>query len=129
MASKEVEEILAQIDRERTHILNWIDYNKNDPYARLWFGIFVLNSSFKRKRGLEKFDERNPLFCTFEGKRYRVRGASVCFLGDVWLRNPSITTYQPFYQIRVKVDHCSQWSATLDPSDNDLGDLYLPWRL
>lgn len=49
----------------------------------------------------------NPtrLFCTYEGKRYKVVGASR--LGDVWLTDDFTSTQ---YTKRVDIGKCSSWS-------------------
>ena len=52
------------------------------------------------------------LYCTYEGKRYRVTGASR--MGDIWLHS-DLSTPEPklFYEKRVDLDGCSAWSDTV----------------
>lgn len=62
----------------------------------------IMNLRFKR------FMDPNKLFCTYEGKRYRVVGASRH--GDVWL-NPNFAV-EHGYEKRVNVMDCRGWSAS-----------------
>lgn len=47
------------------------------------------------------------LFCDYEGKRYRVTGASR--MGDVWLAKDM--KQERGYDLRVDVEKCSKWGA------------------
>lgn len=84
------------------HIDDWIDDKKNDAYARDWFEKF-------RRPAMDKLKEPDDrlLFCTYDGKRFRVMGCSR--LGDVWL-NETTHTGEYGYKLRVDVDGCSEWS-------------------
>jgi hypothetical protein len=52
--------------------------------------------------------KQHELFCEYEGKRYRVTGASR--LGDVWLSADFAREYG--YELRVDVEKCSVWGPT-----------------
>jgi hypothetical protein len=75
----------------------------NDPYAR-WM-LMYFRFPAEMQIAFERFYKKYRLFCTYEGKRYRVTGASR--LGDVWLA----TNFerQHGYDLRVNVDKCSEW--------------------
>lgn len=92
------------------HVDDFIDDVLNeDPgakYARWFFLLHRLPATLKMD-----FDEwiaPHRLFCTYEGKRYRVTGASR--MGDVWLaRN---FKQEQGYDLRVDVEKCSEWGKT-----------------
>lgn len=77
-----------------------------ERYAR-WFFLYHRLSAVLRIQFREFFGDRT-LFCDYEGKRYRVTGASR--LGDVWLT----TNFNQGtgYELRVDVEKCSGWAET-----------------
>jgi len=91
------------------HVDEWLDtvsMDENECYAK-----FVLDNKrwpAWKKMFYEKWMAQFKLFCTFEGERYRVTGASR--LGDVWLTKDF--DQHTGYQKRVDVDSCSAWSPT-----------------
>lgn len=91
-----------------THIDEWLDIPTFGDDA-LMYAKFVLDHFRKPawfKTGTDRWMKKFKLFCTYEGKRYRVTGASR--LGDVWLaEDPS---REIGYDLRVGVDECSEWS-------------------
>lgn len=89
-----------------THDDEWIDDRKNDAYATWVFSYFRL-PAIDHERWWP-FMQHHPLFCTHEGKRYRVTGASR--LGDAWLAKS--ITQDTRYNLRVDVALCSEWAAT-----------------
>jgi hypothetical protein len=90
------------------HIDEFIDKLDSDDYAAWVFSHFRLPAI--RKMRFARFMMAHPLFCTFEGKRWRVTGASR--LGDVWLADdPARDTG---YDKRVDVALCSNWSAGIE---------------
>ena len=90
-----------------THIDEWLDqakpHDKAEHYAR-----FVLEQFRWPAWKLNMYRPFvPPLFCTYEGKRYKVTGASR--MGDVWLAE-DFTRLQG-YDKRVDVTDCSEWKA------------------
>lgn len=87
------------------HIDDWIAepaVDEGEAFAKEFF----LEA---RRPAIEKrydWSRNNPLFCTYEGARYRVTGASR--LGDVWLT--SNLHRESGYDKRVDVAKCSGWS-------------------
>ena len=88
------------------HIDEFIDDPKTDPYASWVFAMFRYPAILRGK--CADLIERHRLFCTHEGKRYRVTGASR--MGDVWLAKDFNQTVA--YDERVDVESCSNWSPT-----------------
>lgn len=95
---------------EPTHIDDWLDRpsfvvegGAKEAYARWVFEFFRL-PAYKQVM-YRPFMQAHRLFCTFEGKRWRVTGASR--LGDVWLT--SDFQRDTGYDRRVNVDGCSEW--------------------
>lgn len=77
-------------------------------YATMFFDLHRFPAW--KKVHYAEFMERHGirLFCTFEGRRWRVTGCSR--MGDVWLAvDPRRITG---YDRRVCVDSCSAWSST-----------------
>lgn len=85
------------------HVDDFIDTHGGDPYARWMFLHFrlpaVLQIDFR------PFIKDHKLFCTYQGKRYRVTGASR--LGDVWLA--ADFKQDTGYDHRVDLEECSNW--------------------
>tara|TARA_R110000764_G_scaffold82715_1_gene163104 strand:+ start:144 stop:485 length:342 start_codon:yes stop_codon:yes gene_type:complete len=101
--------------KEPTHIDNFIDYgtsfsskkrSENEDYARWVLNHFRLSAQCKM--AFNQFMEPFKLFCEFEGKKYRVIGASR--LGDVWLT--ADFSKEHGYDHRVCVDDCVNWSKS-----------------
>lgn len=86
------------------HVDDFIDDPKQDAYARWMLMHFRLSSDMKL--AFEPFIRERKLFCTFEGKRFRVTGAST--LGDIWLVRDFNKDHG--YDLRVLVATCSNWS-------------------
>lgn len=91
-----------------THIDDWLDNahhseDHNETYAR-----FVLEQFRWPAWKLTMYRKHTPpLFCTYEGKRYKVTGASR--MGDIWLAEDF--ERQNGYDKRVDVAACSEWKA------------------
>lgn len=93
------------------HIDHFIDYGtsrtkeipKNEAYARWMFNHFRLPAT--QQMAFDQFMSGYKLFCTYEGKKYRVTGASR--LGDVWLT--SNFNRDSGYELRVELEECSGW--------------------
>lgn len=94
------------------HIDDWLDEPVvvSDPdMHNLCYAKFVLEFSrmpaFKQSQ-FKQWTQQFELFCSYEGKRYRVTGASR--MGDVWL----IANFRRDfgYDLRVDVSKCSEWS-------------------
>lgn len=88
-----------------THIDDFIDNPNTDKYASWFFMLHRLPAALKMKFRDEL--QACKLFCTYEGKRWRVVGASR--MGDVWLTQDF---EREQYTHRVDVDSCSEWSKT-----------------
>jgi hypothetical protein len=65
-----------------------------------------------------QFMAAHPLFCTYEGKPWRVTGASR--LGDVWLVADPIR--DAGYDRRARVSLCSEWRSTHEVRTTDDGE-------
>lgn len=76
---------------------------RND-YARFFFLLARLPAVMQFAFG--PWISQFKLFCTFQGQRYRVTGASR--LGDVWLALDFGRSIG--YDKRVDVEQCSNWS-------------------
>lgn len=85
------------------HIDDFVDDRSQDPYARWMFLHFRLPAILQI---LAREFIATKLFCTYEGDRYRVTGASR--LGDVWLTTDFEKSQG--YDDRVDVADCSDWS-------------------
>ncbi|MFD2207180.1 hypothetical protein [Kiloniella antarctica] len=97
---------------EETHVDDFIDYgnisergreDRNASYARWVLAQFRFPASLRMS--VDEFVLQHKLFCNFEGKRYRVTGASR--MGDIWLTDNF--NQSQGYQKRVAVDDCSNW--------------------
>ena len=89
------------------HVDEWLDQAKPHPeeehYAR-----FVLEQFHWPAWKLIMYRPYiPPLFCTYQGKRYKVTGASV--LGDIWLAENFMR--EVGYDKRVDVTACGEWKA------------------
>lgn len=91
-----------------THVNEFIDdilkNSKGECYARFFFLIHRLGAVLQGQFG--EWTDQFKLFCTFEGKRYRVTGASR--FGDIYLTKDQ--NREAGYEKRVSLDECSQWS-------------------
>jgi hypothetical protein len=85
------------------HIDDFIDNPKSDAYAAWMFSHFRLPAMTRAR--FDEFMEDRKLFATYDGKRYRVTGASR--LGDVWLAKDF--AQDTSYDLRVPVERCSEW--------------------
>ncbi len=77
--------------------------NDPDNYARFFLNLHRMSAV--KCSAWRLWISQFKLFCTFEGLRYRVTGASR--LGDVWLT--SNFKQDTGYEKRVGVDGCSLW--------------------
>lgn len=91
------------------HIDDWLEHAvcSRDPGTR--YAAFVLHH--KRLSAVAQFAFSDfvgnlPLYCDYNGSRFRCTGASR--LGDVWLATNHNRDYG--YDHRVDVDDCSNWS-------------------
>ena len=97
------------------HVDDFIDggYSKN-KYARFVLNLFRLPAALSLD--FAEWIKPHRLYCTYEGKRFRCVGASR--LGDVWLHEDLFSDddrRQPFYQLRVDVETCSEWGPKPTP--------------
>ena len=107
-----VEVIGEEKEKEPTHVDKFIAYGssyksdavENERYARYMLDHF--RRSATQRWAFDEFYEGKKLFCKYEGKKYRVIGASR--LGDVWLTSKFKS--ENGYEHRVTVDDCSEWS-------------------
>jgi hypothetical protein len=94
-----------------THIDDWIDspvfgddkQSQQEAYAK--FVLIHMRMPAWMKMAFRKWTTAFKLFCDYEGKRYRVTGASR--LGDVWLAEDFSRSNG--YDKRVDVAACSNW--------------------
>jgi len=91
----------------QTHIDDWIDFptpeTEESKYAAWFFMLHRLPAMLQVN--FEPWIKKYKLFCTYNGKRYRVTGASR--LGDIWLTSKQ--HQDTGYEHRVSVDECSEW--------------------
>lgn len=88
---------------EKLHVDTFIDDYKQDAYARWMLMHFRLPAD--QKVAFAPFIRDRKLFCTYEGKRFRVTGAST--MGDIWLVRDF--TRDVGYDLRVLVVDCKDW--------------------
>lgn len=88
------------------HVDDFINRFGSDAYAAWVLHHFRLPAILKAK--FHPLVGAHKLFATYEGKRYRVIGASR--MGDVWLTKDF--TRENGYDKRVDVAACSAWSAS-----------------
>lgn len=90
------------------HVDEFIEYgitgNNEEEYARWVLNHFRLSAVLKNT--FRQFMEDSKLFCSYEGKKYRVTGASR--LGDIWLTRDFEQDIG--YQLRVDVEKVESWS-------------------
>lgn len=105
--SDDLETALVSAGFERPairHVHDFIDDPGSDDYAAWVLNHFRLPAILKAR--FMKFMGKRELFCTYDGKRFRVIGASR--LGDIWLT--SDFTRENGYDKRVDPAKCSAWS-------------------
>jgi hypothetical protein len=96
---------------ETMHVDVFIDHGlrfyggeeENEKYARWVLNYF--RSTATLIMDFREFMEQYKLFCTYEGKRYRVIGASR--MGDIWLVAKFDVDHG--YDLRVDPMKCSAW--------------------
>lgn len=87
-----------------THVDDFIDDFRNpNTYARFVLHLFRLNAALKAD--FKPHIDRLKLFCIYQGKRYRVTGAST--MGDIWLQSNFNQTSG--YELRVDIQDCTRW--------------------
>lgn len=87
------------------HVDDFIADPRSDAYAA-WVLDHFRKPALQRAR-FDAFMRDRLLFCDFEGKRYRVTGASR--MGDVWLTlNFKEDTR---YELRVDIAKCTAWGS------------------
>ena len=90
------------------HIDEWIDDmavmgDKAEAYAAFFFHLQRLPAAWKMN--FQDYTKQFKLFCDYNGKAYRVTGASR--MGDVWLAKDFDQEHG--YDDRVDVALCSNW--------------------
>lgn len=105
-----MDEILKQ--KGLVHIDDWLDETmkkelvKDSMEAYLYkFFEWARLPAVDQNRVRATFENEHKLFCTYEGKPYRVTGASR--LGDIWLAEDLNRTRG--YDLRVYINQCSDW--------------------
>ena len=94
------------------HVDKWVDDSpckqpEGQKYAR-WF-FFLARLAAIYHYDWNNYISNYRLFCTYEGKRYRVTGASR--MGDIWLTEDF--TRDTGYELRVDLGKCSDWSDNI----------------
>lgn len=88
------------------HVDEFIDdYGNKERYARFFFFLHRLPAVMKSE--FQEWIVPFKLFCTYEGARWRVTGASR--MGDVWLTKDF--KQDTGYQKRVDLNLCKDWGA------------------
>lgn len=96
--------------KEFTHIDDWLESAVASRDEAVRYAAFFLHHkrlSASAQMAFRPFVGQHKLFCTYEGKRYRVTGASR--LGDVWL-HPDLMA-ENGYEHRVDVTDCGAWGS------------------
>lgn len=106
--SSEEEKTPAHVD---TYIWNRIAAIDKSVSAYAQWMLMHFRLPAAKKMDWDKFIADRKLFCTYQGKRYRVTGASR--FGDVWLAEDH--TRDCGYDHRVAVDECSEWAPDVNP--------------
>jgi len=100
-----------------THVDEFIDYGTSvisskreagEDYARWLLNHFRMSAMMRM--AFDTFMTNHELYAQYEGKTYRVIGASR--MGDVWLTDKFENTHG--YQHRVEVTTLSKWSDSCD---------------
>ena len=89
----------------KTHVDCWVQ----TPYKYEGERLAKIFLEHYRRPAIDvdyKWIAKNPIFCTYQDKRYRCVGASR--FGDVWLNKDF--KKENGYDKRVFVDDCSEWS-------------------
>jgi hypothetical protein len=93
-----------------THVDAWTERptfgenSRGEAYAKFFF--LLRRTPAWMQYAMAEWMEPFRLFCTYEGKRWRVTGASR--LGDIWLA--SDFNRESGYDKRVDLALCSEWS-------------------
>lgn len=90
--------------KKDTHVDDWVEDYTQDKYAR-WF-LFLKRLPALEQSDFSEWIDVYKLFATWNGKRYRVTGASR--MGDVWLAKDF--NRNSGYDHRVSVDELSGWA-------------------
>lgn len=96
-----------------THIDEWLDSSNRVLDQGELYAAFVLDHMRMpgwKITAYQPYTQQFKLFCTFEGERWRVVGASR--MGDVWLSRDFAR--EAGYEMRVDVDLCSNWGNSPD---------------
>lgn len=105
----------APAKKAATHIDDWLEFacmNEDRGTRYAWFVLHHARLSAVAKNAAREFTGRLKLFCTYQGARYRVTGASR--MGDVWLAKDY--DREAGYDLRINVDDCLDWSDSADAS-------------
>lgn len=97
-----------------THIDDWLDSHQPTYPGELFAKEFLEHARRPAIDQDHKWQAEHPLYCTYDGKRYRCTGASR--LGDVWLASDLGRTSG--YDLRVDVAQCSRWGGFIKPSSS-----------
>ena len=92
------------------HVDDFVSFPPDDhagKYAAFCLMLYRLPALMKM--AFQEWINQYKLFCTYEGKRYRVTGASR--LGDVWLAKDF--NQESGYDLRVDIDKCSEWASAI----------------
>jgi len=92
-----------------THVDDWTGtptMKEDEAYAKFFF--LLRRTPAWMQGAMAQWMDPYKLFCTFDGKRWRVTGASR--LGDIWLAEDF--TRESGYDRRVDLAECSAWSPT-----------------
>lgn len=90
------------------HVDDFVSFPPDDEagrYAAFCFLLFRLPAVMKI--AFRKWTDQYKLFCTYDGKRYRVTGASR--LGDIWLAEDH--NRSDGYDLRVDLAKCTRWGS------------------
>ena len=90
-----------------THVDDWTGtptQNRGEAYAKFFF--LLRRTPAWMQYAMAEWMDPYKLFCTYQGKRYRVTGASR--LGDIWLARDF--DRENGYDLRVDLAKCDEWS-------------------
>lgn len=97
------------------HIYDWLESEEANklPLIKEFFDRYSKPAYKKYKDGDDIWLQNNPIFCVYQGKKYRCTGCSR--FGDVWLTLDFSKSIG--YSLRVDFNDCSDWTNESCPQD------------
>lgn len=90
------------------HVDRFVSYNMDKKMAHAQMFFLMKRLPAMMQAMLSEYIDALRLYCTYEGTRYQVTGASR--FGDVYL-HPNLVDKVSNYEHRVSMKSCTNWSA------------------